>query len=762
MATYDHIKNELLEVNKSLRHALRTAISTDGLGSPSLEVWLKTTNHIQRQLAEETIRVAIVGSIKSGKSTLTNFLFNGDHVKRGAGVVTSIITKIRPGNENKARLEFKTWDEINAEINQALILFGSAESDLTREDFDIIRDDDRIWLQDALSNLGAEQLISGSTRDPNSVLLMEYLKGYERAKAFVSYDRATRVLESNELDEQKKFVSDESLAVYLRDVSLVLRGPEGFGENLEVADCQGSDSPNPLHLAMIQDHLIQTHLIVYVISSRTGLRQADIRFLTLMKKMGLSGNIFFVLNCDFSEHEDLADIQRMVSRTEDELNMILPAPKLLAFSALFNLFRSLESESTEGKGLSRKDQLRLDQWCEETDMVTFSDQGTKTFLEEVTQKVSVDRLNLLITANVERLSKIASGTKESIRISRNLIQKSAGEVKQTIGRMDKRKKATDQIVVTIKDTLEGTTSKLKRDMGVEVDRFFDIRYGNIAQDIVRFIDTHDVPLAGLSKDVASSGFLLTLYHVFQQLQQATNTYIAEEINPRIVEFLSQLESDIEAVFQQVCSPYGLMIQDAVDQHYRTMRELNIDAPSRPFEPLSCPEVAKIKRDIHLNIPRLATTMAYSTRIKTEAIVRLGLYNTLKGAKKLFKRKTGDKLDSALKSLEHSIRRIREQMKESITEHFIDYSENLKYQYVFALVDAMSKRLYEDLTDQLKAFTGDLTGLQELVENEKRTQGGLSQELLSMEQFLDGILKKIDDIKGSTGADSALETGEQNG
>jgi hypothetical protein len=360
---------------------------------------------------------------------------------------------------------------------------------------------------------------------------------------------------------------------------------------------------------------------------------------------------------------------------------------------------------------------------------------------------------------VERLSKIALGTKESIRISRNLIQKSAGEVKQTIGRMDKRKKATDQIVVTIKDTLEGTTSKLKRDMGIEVDRFFDIRYGNIAQDIIRFIDTHDVPVAGLSKDVASSGFLLTLYHVFQRLQQATNTYIAEEINPRIVEFLSQLESDIEAVFQQVCSPYGLMIQDAVDQHYQTMRELSIDVPSRPFEPLSCPDIAETKQDIHLNIPRLATTMAYSTRIKTEAIVRLGLYNTLKGAKKLFKRKTGDKLDSALRSLEHSIRRIKEQMKDSITVHFIDYSENLKYQYVFALVDAMSKRLYDNLTDQLKAFTGDLTGLRELVENEKQTQGGLSQELLSMEQFLDGILKKIDEIKGSTGADSALGTGE---
>jgi hypothetical protein len=282
-----------------------------------------------------------------------------------------------------------------------------------------------------------------------------------------------------------------------------------------------------------------------------------------------------------------------------------------------------------------------------------------------------------------------------------------------------------------------------------VDRFFDIKYGDIAQEIIHFVETYDLPTAELSKDVQGSGFMLTLYHVFQRLHQATNTFIAEQINPKIVEFASQLEADIEAVFRQVCSPYGLMIQDAVDQHYQTMDELGIEAFKRPFSSLRCPEVGPTKSDIHLSIPRLAATMAYSTRIKTEAIVRLGLYNTLKGAKRLFRKPTADKLDSALRSLEHSVRRMKEQMKDSITEHFADYSENFKYQYVFTLVDAMSKRLYEDLTDQLKAFTGDLTDLGELVRNQEESKGRLSEDLLSMEQSLDGVLKNIDGIRQLT-------------
>jgi len=46
-----------------------------------------------------------------------------DFLKRGAGVVTSIVTKIRKGDLMRAQLFFKSWDEINREIRQALALF---------------------------------------------------------------------------------------------------------------------------------------------------------------------------------------------------------------------------------------------------------------------------------------------------------------------------------------------------------------------------------------------------------------------------------------------------------------------------------------------------------------------------------------------------------------------------------------------------------------------------------------------------------------
>jgi GTPase SAR1 family protein len=742
---HNQIKNKLLDINRDVRHIIQGALSIDGLSSQPINAWKETTARIERQLAEETIRVAVVGSIKSGKSTLTNALFGGDYVKRGAGVVTSIITKVRPGHDLKAKLSFKTWDEINAEMNQALILFSSTPSDGSRHDFNINREEDRRRLQQDLSKLNTEQLISDDARDPNSVLLTEYLKGYDRIKELVSFEPVIHVLESDELYKQKDFVGDESLAVYLKDVQLTLEAPEGFGENLEIADCQGSDSPNPLHLAMIQDYLIQTHLIIYVLSSRTGVRQADIKFLTLIKKMGLAKNFLFVLNSDFSEHENLADLKALVRRVEEEVDMVFPSPRVFVFSALYNLFKTLDSN--EPVALSTKDRLRLEQWRQETDMVAFSDQQTDRFLKAAIQKISLDRFSLLLEANLERIANISSGMRDWVQINQELLSRDAGKVREAFVEMDARRKASEQVTLMIKDTLEGTTSKLKRDLGTDVDRFFDLQYGEIVQDMIHFIDSYNLSITDYEKDLGASGFLPTLYRIFQALQQAANRFIAESINPKLVNFVRDLENRIEGVFDQVSGPYSLMIKDTVDQHRRTVNGLGINIPQHPFRAIRAPEVASVKSDVRLSIPHLSSTMQYSARIKTEAILRLGFYNTLKTVKKWFKKPVSERPDSAIRSLENSVRRMKEQMRESITAHFTDYKENLKYQYFFKLVEAMSGRLYEALIDRTRAFTGSLLDMKALMENERVAKHQLVEQFASMQTSLKAVLDHIGEVEG---------------
>jgi len=327
MDTYSNLRDEILNINRDVSILFSTAKSIPGMADHSFGEWEKACENLPRQLAEDIIRVAIVGPIKSGKSTFLNSLFKGEYVKRGAGVITSIVTRVRNGGRLRAKLFFKSWDEINAEMEQALVLFPSANWRSEDSPFDIRQEKQRQALKRALGELSADQLITRSTRNINTVLLSSYLKGYETVSPLLNSGNAIQLYEDDRFSDHKAFVGNESMAVYLKDVLLEINSGS-VKSNVEIADCQGSDSSNPLHLAMIQDYLLFTHLMIYVISSRTGLRRADIRFLSMIKKMGILDNIVFVVNCDFSEHDSIDDLNALVDRVREELSMLKPDPDI--------------------------------------------------------------------------------------------------------------------------------------------------------------------------------------------------------------------------------------------------------------------------------------------------------------------------------------------------------------------------------------------------------------------------------------------------
>ena len=125
---------------------------------------------------------------------------------------------------------------------------------------------------------------------------------------------------------------------------------------------------------------------------------------------------------------------------------------------------------------------------------------------------------------------------------------------------------------------------------------------------------------------------------------------------------------------------------------------------------------------------------------------MGFYNTLKTVKKWLKRPVSEGPDGAIRSLENSVHLIKEQMRESITAHFMDYKENLKYQYFYKLIEAMSGRLYEALIDRVRAFTGSLLDMKGLIEDERLAKDQLVQQFASMQTSLKVALGQIDEVE----------------
>jgi len=703
MSVYEELKTELLNINQKVSGLLGTINAMPGTSRNSFSSWENICQSIERQLSDELLRVAVIGTIKSGKSTLINSLFSGDYLKRGAGVVTSMVTRTRRGKNLSARLFFKSWEEVNADIERALILFPSMEWRSRKEKFDICLDSDRRELTHALGTLESKQLLSNDTRNLNSLYLSSYLNGYDQVKDFLSSGRLTQDYNGADFSSHRDFSGNDTLAFYLKDISLEIDSGD-IDKNIEIADCQGSDSPNPLHMAMIQDYLLVANLLIYVISSRTGIRQADINFLSMIKKMGIMDSMVFVVNCDLSEHESCDELKALVGKITTDLAIIKPDLQVYAYSALLSLF------SANRKTLPHKDQQRLAQWEEEKKITGFLNAQEKDFIADFQMIVASQRYSLLLSNHSERLKMIVSGLDHWIRVNQEVLTKGADEAARLVKKIKSQQKKIDRVKSMVKSTLEGAVQQIKREVRADVDRFFDARSGEIVPALIDFVKNDTVPIHQYQDHLSADGFSNTLYMVFQEFKNHIDTFMAENVNPRIFHFVKDEEEKIKEYFDSITGPYALMITDALTK-YTSAMEQSVSGTTAEYQKVMVqPDVKMLKRHNKLDLPPASATMNYSTAIKTEAIMRLGYYNFIKAVKRLFRQRAGSQTENAVSALQDSVSRMKKETVEGLLFHFKNYRENIKFQYIFRLVDIISDYIFDALMERFHDYSEDLSQL----------------------------------------------------
>ncbi|RJQ70534.1 MAG: hypothetical protein C4519_20745 [Desulfobacteraceae bacterium] len=727
MDQYHHNREAILKINQQVSGLIQEARAVLDRTSPVFEQWLHSCDGIARQLLDHIVRIAVVGAIKSGKSTLVNALLEEDYLKRGAGVVTSIVTRIRQGDQLRARLFLKSWDEVNAEIQQALVLFPTDEWRTDKQGFDIRRAQDRMDLKRALEELDSGRRIIQDSLNANGVLLTSYIKGYDEIRSFVSAESTTREFDSAQFAEHRAFVANDALAAYLKDIQLEVTG-DVLTRNIEIADCQGSDSPNPLHLAMIQDYLLKAHLIIYVISSRTGIRQADIRFLSIIKRMGIAGNMLFVCNWDFNEHDTLDDFKALAQRIADELGLIVEEPRLFSLSALFNLFCAIEAK------LAPKDRERLIQWRKFEDFVEFSSAETQRLNKDLQYKLTRERSALLLQNQLERIDVTANGLGQWVRLNRDLLHRNAGDARKVAERLHSHQSHMDQVQSTIQNTLEGAVQKISREMKKDVDRFFDYYTGPILKKTIVFVRDYHVALERYHEQL-STGFTHTLYLVFQEFKQALDGFMAEKVNPEIMGYVLGEEKRLQEKLRLIAQPYEAMVKDALLQYEDALKQFGLAHASSDWKWHGDLDLGSVKQTARLELPPAAASMHYSAQIRTEAVMRLGFYALVRGIRKILKKPVGAEKEEELRALKAGIRKMKEETERSLVAHFKDYKENLKFQYIQRLAELAGQRLYEMLTGQFGAYVGDVKGWAAAISERRHDKERLDGTLASIEQSI---------------------------
>jgi hypothetical protein len=148
----------------------------------------------------------------------------------------------------------------------------------------------------------------------------------------------------------------------------------------------------------------------------------------------------------------------------------------------------------------------------------------------------------------------------------------------------------------------------------------------------------------------------------------------------------------------------------------------------------------------LSLPPVETTMRYSARIKSEAVMRLGFYSAIKVFRKLLKKSGTRQNRRKYKALEDGFRRMKLETERSISVQFKDYQENVKFQYLFRLTDVMVHQLNDDLRERFQIYFTDASKMIETVKEEHLDKEHIKESLRKVGVTARDYLERIERLR----------------
>lgn len=664
--------------------------------------------HLPGQITSGVIRIAVVGAIKSGKSTCINAIVGGEILKRGAGVVTAMLTRIRPGKTRKAQVFLKSWDEVNEALRRALVLFPEnllTVEGITGDAFDLRRKKDRRFLRAVSGQLGGGAGLTPRGLQPEFVRIRQALGAYDRVRHLVQADAVVLTFEGDEFNGHQMFTGDGAAAFFADDVLLELPGAV-LAPGLEMADCQGSDSTDSTHLAQIQDYLMSANMIVYVISSRMGVREADLVFLQMIREMGLMDNILFLFNVDLGEHGSLEELKSLENRVLDELTCIHSQVGLHTVSCLHSLYRAL------GQGLSPGEKKRISLWKENRELISHTLGGERSFMTHLGQKIQQDRFSLVVENHIQRMGVACDFAGRRVQLFYDLLSRDQDRADHVLRELKRMKVQGENLKGMIRKTTLSAAEALETDIRARIHRFFHPRKGAIARGIRAFVQDHPMGYPHPEAHLAEAGFNQILYAMFQEFRTGLDYYMTRQFNPRVAAFIREQEQHMEADFVAL---YDTCHMDTRTLLARLMPDDDggVDHGDHAGEekPVSPVDISAVKGILGLRVPRARLATAYSARIRMDAMAGLGLHSLVALLSKILNKPFASPFSMAFANGEG---RMRKEALRCMELHLKNYREILETEYFLKLIHAVSRDFQEKMMAEFEGCDLEMAKIETLV------------------------------------------------
>lgn len=728
----EKILYDIETISSDLGLTLESMREIPGMYDASAETALEVCCTLPGTIRSNTLKIAVVGAIKSGKTTFINAWLKDDLLKRGAGVVTSIVTRLQKQTTLTARIFLKSWDDINQEIEQALFMFPKKKwnPEADTQGFDLRRGKDRLFLNAFNKEIFSDFSVSEAGLKHESVTITRAVEGYEAVKDLIKPDRSILEFSGPLFETHKTFTGNDSRAFFVRDVVLGVTSP-GLDPDVEIADCQGCDSTNPFHMVQIQNYLARANLIIYLISSRTGLRQADMDFFKVIETLGLMENIVFVLNADLNEHENLKDLTSVEQRVRKELTYIKKDPELYTVSSLYSLFCDLAPD------LSRKNSIILDLWKEDAEMTAYLSDMTERFNSRLNGRLSNERFYLTVANPIERLRQIALLTRQRLSLFSDLLSQDLSKARGAMDRLAEMLETGKKLEAIMDNSIEGAVDLLEREIQKKADSLFDPRQGAIAKEVADFIGECKIDISLYESKLLHQGFENTLYLMFQELKSTLDTFMTQTINARMLGFVHDREKAIEDYFKTLYRSYDINpfeISPDKDMEHQPEK-----SPAAMIVPI---DLRTIKGILGLSLPSEAFVTRYSARIRVSAMAKFGLLSLGDILGRLMNKK---RYTPGMSALSASEKKIKQEALRSVINHLEVHRKFVTSDYLIPLLKAVSRDFKDKLVARCRVCDVEIGTMEKVIALDQASKKAQSRTLDAMAENLTEIVKKIESL-----------------
>jgi hypothetical protein len=739
--------NEYLQFKQNIRErvgVLEEIVSElEGAGladGPSIHGWSEQLSLVLGSLQDPLLRVAVVGSVKSGKSTLINALMGKDLLRRGAGIITSFIARIRANEEIGGWVDLKPWSQILEELNATLRLMPVLRLEASGDEpLDIRRSEDRLKISSWLEEAKTEGLHGTDAFDPNLMVLSGYLDGYDLAHSRVA-DAVSRIeLGRSTLGEHRQYVGHEGQAVYIRDMELHHPIP-WLGESVEIGDCQGSDSPNPLHFALLQQYLLKSHFILYVISSRTGLREADFKLLDLIKRMRMFPQTFFALNADLDAHSDSDDLERITERVRTELGWVAPHPRLFTFSALLELVEQLNDAGDD------RERRRAELWKTDGAMTLRSHDGFASFREHMGRRIIGQRTRVLLGSSLNRICVVVGTVRDTVNAQERFMSRNLGDLHKSSEQLKRKQKVLQGTLGTLEKAISGLKDSLKQELEGSVSRYFDPVEGPIVRETLDMVDRYPVD-PRFKKDLTDYLELSGQLHRFYlKFRQDLYRYLVEQVNLRAIEYAREEEAFLLERLNRSAHAFWSLYRTALEDYRQSMAPFHIEVRiPNEAEEMEWPLAGEVPP------PSFSDFVDQGAVGPGVLLVKFGLGRfsrfLLRLKSSLGKRKGfGQKGNRGNDIFDEAVTLVKSEAKAELMDAFSAYRVNFQFDYLYRVLEEGTRSMLDEFTSRAGMARLDFAGLLDRGQKEGEDRQAAVEVLSIMGRKLDAIMKDLDDLR----------------